>query len=77
LAAARREFAAAKPHAENAPRLAAGDLRPQQTRAIVALHRLHLTAGVEHNDGQRLQLKLSPFFERLVDDDRGLLERQS
>src|ERR1044071_7645196 len=33
---AAREFAAAKPHAENAPRLSAGDLGAQQTRAVVA-----------------------------------------
>src|SRR5579859_3813834 len=71
------EFAAAEAHAEGAPGLAAGDLRAQQAGAVLALRRLQLAAGVEHHDGQRLEAALAPFFEHLVENDRGLVEAQS
>src|SRR5262249_36735325 len=70
------ELAAAKPHAERPPGLAHRDLRAEQARAVLALHRLQLAAGVEHHDGQWLQLQLAAFCQRLVNDRRSLIERQ-
>ena len=43
---------------------------------VLALHRHQMAAGVEHDDGQRLQIQFAAFFERLVDDRRGLVEGQ-
>src|SRR5205085_2377898 len=74
--AAPGELAAAEPHAERAPGFARRDLGPQQARPVLALHRLELAAGVEHHHGQRLQVQVAAFFQRLVDDDRSLGEGQ-
>src|SRR6516165_8031120 len=70
------EFAPTKPHPQGAPRLAAGDLRPQQARTILAFQRREVAASVEHRHGQRLEAELAALLQRLVDDDRGPFEGQ-
>src|SRR6185437_3153436 len=71
---AAREFSAAEAHAEHAPRLALGDLGPEQARIVLALQRDEMAAGIEHGHGERLELEAPPVLERFVDDDRGLGE---
>src|SRR5690348_10919213 len=51
------EFASAEAHAQDTPRLALGDLRPQQARIVVTLQRHQMAAGIEHRDRQRLELQ--------------------
>src|SRR5690242_7356701 len=64
-------------HAERAPRLADRDVGTEDARAVLALERDELTAGVEHGDGQRHHGVLSSGRERRLDDHHRLLERDA
>ena len=66
---AARELAPAEAHAQRAPRLALGDLRPEDARPVLALERDEMAAGVEHRDGQRLEFARAAVRQRLVDDE--------
>src|SRR5579864_9263802 len=67
-----RELAPAKPHTERPPGLTPGDLVAKDARFVLALHRDHVAAGIEDDDGERVQVQLAALGDRRVDDDRGL-----
>src|SRR6202008_3704918 len=69
--------ARAETHAERAPRLADGDLRPHDAAAVLAREGLEMAAGVEHRHRERRQLELAALLERELHDGRRLREREA
>src|SRR5215470_12290792 len=52
------ERARAESHAERAPCLSVGDVEAQDARLVLALESDEMSAGIEHGDGERLELHL-------------------
>src|SRR4029453_6274268 len=70
------DMALAAAHPERAPRLARGDLRPDDAGAVLAGERLQMSAGVQDRDRQRRAAGLTALPERGFDDRGGLREAQ-
>ena len=63
-----------RPMAKRGIGLAVGHLEPDHGAAVLLLERLHLAAGLDHDDGERPAVELGAALEDGVDEAVGLVE---